>query len=34
MICYMCVYCYHVILTFYYKVNDSRKNNASNCSSI
>ena len=25
MVCYMCVYNYHVILTFYYKVNDSKK---------
>ena len=25
MVCYMCVYWYHVIITFYYKVNDSRK---------
>ena len=25
MVCYMCVYCYYVIIIFYYKVNDSRE---------
>ena len=23
--CYMCVYCYHVTITFCYKISDSRK---------
>ena len=29
MVCYifMCVYCYHVLITFCYKVSDSRKKN-------
>ena len=37
MVCYMCVYCYHVIITFCYKVsNNLRKKNckASDCPSI
>ena len=25
MVCYMCVYCYHVIITFCYKVSKTKK---------
>ena len=40
--CCICVYCYHIIITFYYKVSDTRKKKrkrkrksiASDCSSI
>ena len=39
MVCYMCVYCYHVIITFCYKVSKiqkkkKKKRKVSNCPSI
>ena len=36
MICYMCVYCYHVIITFCYKVSkiQEKKRKVSDCLSI
>ena len=36
MVCYMCVYCYHVIITFCYKVSkiQEKKWKVSDCPSI
>ena len=37
MVCYMCVYCYNVILTFYYKISkiqEKKKRKVSDCPSI
>ena len=36
MVCYMCVYCYHVIITFCYKVSkiQEKKCKVSDCPSI
>ena len=36
MVCYMCVYYYHVIITFYYKVSKTKEKNCktSDCPSI